>query len=50
MPNILFFDAQKVKIFVIFSRYLNGRLPPEDSSDWPETWPKRVSEDPQHFI
>ena len=29
---------------------MNGRLPPEDGSDWPETWPKRVSDDSQHFI
>ena len=34
----------------IFSQTLNGRLPPEDSSDWLETWPKRVSDDPQWFI
>ena len=27
-----------------------GRLPPEDGSDRPQTWPKRVSDDPQHFI
>ena len=31
-------------------RTLNGRLPPEDGSDWPETWSKRVSDDSQHFI
>ena len=29
---------------------MNGRLPLEDSSDWPQTWPKRVSDDPRHFI
>ena len=32
------------------SQTLNGRLPPEDSSDWPQTWPKRVSDDPRHFM
>ena len=26
------------------SQTLNGRLPLEDSSDWPQTWPKRVSD------
>ena len=25
-------------------------LPPKDSSVWPQTLPKRVSNDPQHFI
>ena len=29
---------------------LNGRLPPEDGSDRPETSGKRVSGDPRHFI
>ena len=29
---------------------LNGRLPPEDGSVWPQTLGKRVSDDPQHFI
>ena len=28
----------------------NGRLPPEDGSDWRETLGKRVSDDLQHFI
>ena len=29
---------------------LNGRLPPEDGSDRPQTSGKRVSGDPRHFI
>ena len=29
---------------------LNGRLPLEDGSDRPQTWPKLVSDDPRHFI
>ena len=33
-----------------FSETLNGRLPLEDGSDRRETLPKRVSDDPQHFI
>ena len=28
----------------------NGRLPPEDGSDRPQTLGKRVSGDPRHFI
>ena len=32
------------------SQTLNSRLPPEDGSVWPETWPKPVSGDPRHFI
>ena len=28
---------------------LNGRLPPEDSSDWAETLGEHVSDDPRHF-
>ena len=43
-------NSQKNRIFAIFSQSSNGRLPQEDSSDWPETWPKCVSDDPQHFI
>ena len=34
----------------MFSKILIGRLPPEDSSDWPETLPKYLSDDPQHSI
>ena len=37
-PDISFFDAS------------NGRLPPEDGSDRPQTSGKRVSGDPRHFI
>ena len=33
-----------------FFETLNGRLPLEDGSDWRETLPKRVSDDPQHLI
>ena len=29
---------------------LNGRLPPEDGSVWPETLATYVSDDPRHFI
>ena len=29
---------------------LDGRLPPEDGSDWPENLGKRVSDDSQHLI
>ena len=36
--------------FAIFLQTLKVRLPPEDGSDWPGTWSKRVSDDPQHFI
>ena len=31
-------------------KILNGRLHPEDGSDWCETLPKRVSDDSQHLI
>ena len=41
---------QNCEQLIFCSKTLNGRLPPEDSSDWPETWPKRVSDDPRHFI
>ena len=34
----------------IFLETLNGRLPLKHSSDWPQTLPKRVSDDPRHFI
>ena len=37
-------------VFRVCSQTLNGRLPPEDSSDWPETLGKRVSDDLEHFI
>ena len=33
-----------------FSKTLNDRLPLKHSSDRPQTLPKRVSDDPQHFI
>ena len=29
---------------------LDGRLPPEDGSDWPQNLGKRVSDDSRHFI
>ena len=29
---------------------LNGRLPPEDGSDWAQTLPERVSDDSRHLI
>ena len=32
------------------TKTLNGRLPPEDGSDRPQTWPKRVSDDSPRFI
>ena len=41
------FHFSAKKIFVETS---NGRLPPEDGSDRPETSGKRVSGDPRHFI
>ena len=34
----------------IFLETLNGRLPLKHSSDRPQTLPKRVSDDPRHFI
>ncbi len=34
----------------MFSNILIGRLPPKNGSDSPETWPKRVSDDPRRFI
>ena len=33
-----------------FSNILIGLLPPEDGSNWPATWPKRVSDDPRHLM
>ena len=45
-----YFSTPKKSTFSDFSRFLIGRLPPEDSSDWPQTWPKRVSDDPRRFI
>ena len=44
IPDISFFDE---KHFVETS---NGRLPPEDGSNRPQTSGKRVSGDPRHFI
>ena len=44
IPDISFFDVEK-KI-----ETSNGRLPPEDGSDRPQTLGKRVSGDPRHFI
>ena len=45
IPDVSFFDAKNQKKM----RPLKVRLPPEDGSDWPETWPKRVSGDPRTF-
>ena len=39
-----------MKILSICLQTLKVRLPPEDSSVRRETWPKRVSDDPRHFI
>ena len=50
IPDISFFDAEDIEIFAILREISNGRLPLEDGSDWPETWAKRVSDDPRHFI
>ena len=44
IPNVSFFDVE------IFFKTSNGRLPPEDGSDRPQTLGKRVSGDPRHFI
>ena len=38
------------KRFRKFFETSNGRLPLKHSSDRPQTLPKRVSDDPQHFI
>ena len=45
IPDISFFD----NFFFLFETS-NGRLPPEDGSDRPQTLGKRVSGDPRHFI
>ena len=42
-----FFSRLKFRFFFETS---NGRLPLEISSDRPQTWPKRVSDDPRRFI
>ena len=42
--------AQNATFGVQNAKILNGRLPPEDGSDRAQTWPKRVSDDSQHFI
>ena len=44
IPDISFFDVEN------FFETSNGRLPPEDGSDRPQTLGKRVSGDPRHFI
>ena len=44
IPDISFFDQK------FFFETSNGRLPPEDGSDRPQTSGKRVSSDPRHFI
>ena len=49
IPDISYFDAKNIKK-LSFCKALNGRLPPEDGSVWPQTLGKRVSDDPQHFI
>ena len=48
IPDVSFFDGEN-NFFSKFSQTLTVRLPPEDGSDWPETWPKRVSGDPRTF-
>ena len=49
IPDISFFDVTKVSTF-FFSKTLSGRLHPKDCCDRPEIWPKRISDDPRHFI
>ena len=50
IPDISFFDAEKVAKTFFFWKTLNGRLAPEDGSDRRQTLGKRVSDDPRHFI
>ena len=45
--NLAIFQPFEISIFFETS---NGRLPLEISSDGPQTWPKRVSDDPRRFI
>ena len=45
--NLAIFQPFEISIFFETS---NGRLPLEISSDRPQTWPKRVSDDPRRFI
>ena len=49
IPDISFFDAEN-KHNLYFLQALDGRLPPEHSSDRPQTLPKRVSDDLQISI
>ena len=44
IPDISFFDVENC------FKTSNGRLPPEDGSDRPQTSGKRVSGDPRHLI
>ena len=44
IPDISFFNVENL------FETSNGRLPPEDGSDRPQTLGKRVSGDPRHFI
>ena len=46
IPDVSFFDAGNNKKSKKM-RTLKVRLPREDGSDWPETWPKSVSGDPE---
>ena len=40
----------RVREFRFFRETSNGRLPLKHGSDRPQTWSKRVSDDPRHFI
>ena len=44
IPDMSFFNVKNL------SETSNGRLPPKDGSDQAQTWGKRVSGDPRHFI
>ena len=45
-----FVDAQFFSTTRKILKILNGRLHPEDGSDRPQTWGKRVSDDSRHLI
>ena len=50
IPNISFCDTENIT-FLRFCRELwKACSPPKDGSVWPQTLPKRVSDDPRHFI
>ena len=46
----LTYNKQRFREFRKFLETLNGGLPLKHSSDRPQTLPKRVSDDSQHFI